>query len=229
MATIGKSTFCTLPNGREATLFTLKNTKGAAVKVTDLGARLVAWRTMGRGYEYLNLMPEPSQNGAELWTAQEEYEGVRFTQTTDGKKISILYSFSNDNELLIRYAAESDSEILCPTDEVRFMFGGATELTLCSDAQEGDIHIIRDVPPDIEMEPGMFGYDPTCPIDYLDAGLKKAVEAINKENGVQLTAFSNLPCFVLNSSSDGSFGFTATGKETKKSWQAQTVFAVKVR
>jgi aldose 1-epimerase len=37
--------------------------------------------------------------------------------------------------------------------------------------------IIRDEKPVVEMKPGMFGYDPHCPLDYLKGGLKKAAYA----------------------------------------------------
>ena len=229
MAKIGKSSWGKMPDGREISLYTLRNTKGATVKVTDLGAKLVGWRTMGRGYEYINLMPESEPTGDVLWTASEEYEGVRFTLNDNGQEISVLYSFSNDNELLIRYHSTGSDAMSCPVTGATFALGAETKWELCVDGKDGDLNIIRDVPPDIEMEPGMFGYDPTCPVDYLEAGLKKAAQAANDSTGVNFTAFTNLPGFVLTDNDNGAVSFLATSKEAKQAWEAQVVYVVKVR
>lgn len=53
--------------------------------------------------------------------------------------------------------------------------------------------ILRDKPAEVEMEPGMFGYDPGCPIDYLEAGLKNAAYAYSEKSGISLTAYTDLP------------------------------------
>ncbi|MBR2216481.1 MAG: galactose mutarotase [Selenomonadaceae bacterium] len=52
---------------------------------------------------------------------------------------------------------------------------------------------IRDVPAEVEMEPGMFGFDPTCPIDYLAGGLKKAAYAYSDKTGLALTTYTTQP------------------------------------
>ena len=48
MAVIKKESFGKLSDGREAFLYTLRNTKGTEVKVTTYGARLVSWRIYGK-------------------------------------------------------------------------------------------------------------------------------------------------------------------------------------
>lgn len=52
---------------------------------------------------------------------------------------------------------------------------------------------IKDGPAVVEMKPGMFGYDPHCPIDYLGAGLKKAAYAASGRSGLTLTCYTTLP------------------------------------
>lgn len=52
---------------------------------------------------------------------------------------------------------------------------------------------VRDEVPEIEMEPGMFGFDPGCPIDYNEGGLKKAAYAESEKSGLTLTAYTTMP------------------------------------
>ena len=53
--------------------------------------------------------------------------------------------------------------------------------------------IIRDEKPVVEMKPGMFGYDPHCPLDYLKGGLKKAAYAESDKTGLTLTCYTTQP------------------------------------
>lgn len=53
--------------------------------------------------------------------------------------------------------------------------------------------IIRDKPVEQELKPGMFGFDPTCPIDYNEGGLKKAAYAESDVSGLTLTCYTTLP------------------------------------
>ena len=282
MAKIKKESFGKLPDGREASLYTLSNTKGAAVKLSDLGARMVAWRTLARGYEYVNILKGAADvaeclGGAalagatridgkkwetELWTAREEYEGIRFTLPDE--KISLLYSFSNDNELLLRYEYDGDGAAAAPITRACFNLNGsgdvkggnikifadeylpegeASPVSVAGTARDlreakpladveaaQDVWRVLNVDPEIEMEPGMFGYDPTCPIDYLDAGLKNAVWANAAQNGLELTMFTNLPGVILSKRAGGSdFALEATESAVKAPWRGQTVFALKLR
>ncbi len=67
--------------------------------------------------------------------------------------------------------------------------------------------ILRDKPAEVEMEPGMFGYDPGCPIDYLKDGLKNAAVAESGKTGIQLLVYTTMPGiqFYAGNFLDGSF------------------------
>ena len=53
--------------------------------------------------------------------------------------------------------------------------------------------ILRDEPAEVVMEPGMFGYDPGCPIDYLEGGLKNAAEVESEKTGLLLRVYTTMP------------------------------------
>lgn len=53
--------------------------------------------------------------------------------------------------------------------------------------------VIRQVPCEVEMEAGAFGFDPSCPIDYLDGGLHKMAYAESAKTGITLTAYTTQP------------------------------------
>lgn len=53
--------------------------------------------------------------------------------------------------------------------------------------------VIRDEKPVVEMKPGMFGFDPSCPIDYVGGGLKKATYAESDQSGFTLTCYTTQP------------------------------------
>ena len=55
--------------------------------------------------------------------------------------------------------------------------------------------VIRDEKPVVEMKPGMFGFDPSCPIDYVGGGLKKAAYAESDQSGFTLIFFNYKACF----------------------------------
>lgn len=53
--------------------------------------------------------------------------------------------------------------------------------------------VLRGDAPMVEMKPGMFGYDPHCPIDYVNGGLHKAAYAESDKSGLTLTCYTTLP------------------------------------
>ncbi len=67
--------------------------------------------------------------------------------------------------------------------------------------------VIRDEPAVVEMQPGQFGFDPTCPIDYNAGGLKKAAYAESEKTGLTLTCYTTQPGiqFYTGNFLDGSF------------------------
>ena len=54
--------------------------------------------------------------------------------------------------------------------------------------------LVRDAACEVEVSPGDFGYDPSCPIDYLASGLKNMAFARNPRSGLTLRAYTNCPC-----------------------------------
>ena len=308
MAIIRKEAFGKLSDGREAELYTLRNTKGTEAKITTYGARLVSWRIMGRDAKFVDVVlgyadaaayekDDTSMGGVvgrhanriadgkvtidgreyqldrntgskmqnhihggfkgfhdRLWTAEETYEGVRLTyHAQDGEggypgnmTVSVLYSLSNDNELSIRYEAVSDADTICNlTNHTYFNLDGydagpvldqkiqifadsytwadaeslpdgrilpveGTPMDLREPVRIGE-HIdddfdelvmgrgydhnwvLRGDLPDAELKPGMFGFDPHCPIDYLQDGLKKAAYAESDRSGITLSCYTTQP------------------------------------
>lgn len=308
MAIIRKEAFGKLSDGREAELYTLRNTKGTEAKITTYGARLVGWRIMGRDAKFVDVVlgyadaaayekDDTSMGGVvgrhanriadgkvtidgkeyqldrntgskmqnhihggfqgfhdRLWTAEETYEGVRLTyHAQDGEggypgnmTVSVLYSLSNDNELSIRYEAVSDADTICNlTNHTYFNLDGydagpvldqkiqifadsytwadaeslpdgrilpveGTPMDLREPVRIGE-HIdddfdelvmgrgydhnwvLRGDLPDAELKPGMFGFDPHCPIDYLQDGLKKAAYAESDRSGITLACYTTQP------------------------------------
>lgn len=53
--------------------------------------------------------------------------------------------------------------------------------------------VVRDVPCDSELAAGSFGFDPSCPIDYLAGGLHKMAYAESEKTGITLTAYTTQP------------------------------------
>ncbi len=130
MALIRKESFGRIRDGRETFLYTLRNTKGTEVSITNYGARLVSWKIRDRSFKKVNVLlgfseaaayeKETSAVGqdtgdalavpAKLWEASEEAGRLCLTcANADGGEgtVKITYALSNDNELSIRYAWES--------------------------------------------------------------------------------------------------------------------------
>ena len=197
MPSIKKESFGKLSDGREAFVWTLRNTKGNELKVTDYGARVVSMRFRDKdftnrfvlksfdsvsGYESddaagVVLVDECKDFAKVIWDAEQLIEGMKFSAQVGDKSASVIYSLSNDNEISIKYEATGAADIstqmifsadaLPEIDFQAFAEGAAKEKI--SDAKA---YNIIDKPAEVEMELGMFGYDPGCPIDYLDGGLK---------------------------------------------------------
>jgi len=286
MAVIRKESFGTLRDGRSVELYTLRNTKGTEVKIITYGARLISWRFMTRKFEFVNVLqgyPELSSYeedttsrgavandagedgsdfGHQLWKAEETYEGLRLTLGNSpeegGLRVSVLYGLSNDNELSIRYEAETEEERAWDlTGHVRFCLAGAEDadsvkqIQFFADASEERDEgravewILRDKPAEVEMELGMFGYDPGCPIDYLEGGLKNGAEIRDEKTGILLQTYTTLPrlrfCGTPGHENGetrfetrGSFSLTAQsapGARLKKgeTWKAQTIYVLKAK
>ena len=245
MASIKKSHFGALTNGVGVDVYTLRNTKGTEVKVIPYGARMISWRTMAKSYRFVDILRhkdlsalENSDRGAVisadgspgvekiLWNAEELYEGVKFTHTGDDFSGSVLYSLSNDNELSI--IAETNGKKLAHKGVFAMPLSTLAVFAENYEGEKTGEWTVKDETPEIVMEPGMFGYDPTCPIDYYDAGLRKAVLMQSEEMRLQLMAFfSGLKCRLTMESMDTGI-ILSDDRAASDTWKGQTVYALKL-
>ncbi len=245
-----KESFGKLSDGREAAIYTLRNTKGNELKVTDFGARIVSVRFRDKSFaNKFVLKTYPDASGFEkddaagtvyvdgtadfskvLWQAEQLVEGMKFTAEKDGKKFSVLYSISNDNEISIVYESDEPKEIssqlvfdssVLPDAEISAYSEGATKGKISGN----QTYEIIDKPAEVEMELGMFGYDPGCPIDYLDAGLKNAADIVSEPAGILLKVYATQNKLQVEEIGGG-FSIKTGGNDKNKS---QTVYVLKHR
>lgn len=255
MATIKNESFGKLADGREATVYTLRNTKGNELKVTNYGARIVSVRFRDKNYDNKFLLKSYSDVGgyekdpgagvvyvdddAEkfsklIWEAAELIEGVKFTAEVDGTKAEITYSISNDNEVSIVYKAKGLRDI---STELTFSAEALPDSNISvfdEKASKGkiagqNVYDIIDKPAEVEMEIGMFGYDPGCPIDYLEAGLKNAADIFSEAASIALKIYATQnKLHVVDV--DGGFAIKTSGtKSADGELTAQTVYVFKNR
>ena len=246
MASIKKSHFGALSSGVGVDAYTLRNTKGTEVKVIPFGARLVSWRTMAKSYRFVDILRHKEigvlatsdrgavvyadgTKGAEdiMWNVEEVYEGVKFTHAGDDFSGSVLYSLSNDNELSI--IMETNGKKLAHKGVFAMPISTLDVFAENYDGEKTGEWRIKDEIPEIIMEPGMFGYDPTCPIDYYDAGLRRAVLIEAEEMLLSMTAFyTGLDCKLTLESMDTGILLSDTDKAVQGDWKGQTVYALKL-
>ena len=308
MAKIRKESFGKLSDGREAFLYTLRNTKGTEAAVTTYGARLAKWRKMtaagtfvdvvlgydtaadyekdctsmggivgrhanriadgkvtigGKTYQLDRNDGSRKQNHIhggtagfhnQLWDAEETETGVKFTLVSpDGAggypgtmHVAVIYGLSNDNELSISYEATCDQDtVINLTNHTYFNLDGYASgpvldqsiqifadrytwadseslpdgrilevagtpmdlraLTRIGAHIDDDFDelrmghgydhnwVLRGDPADVELKPGMFGFDIHCPIDYNDGGLHKAAYAEAAKTGLTLMCYTTQP------------------------------------
>ena len=103
---------------KEGSIWTLRNTKGNELKVTEAGARIVSMRFRDKNFTNQFVLKESSvlvDGGAEFdkvtWRGEELIEGVKFSAEVGGKSASVIYSISNDNEISIIYEATGVEDI----------------------------------------------------------------------------------------------------------------------
>ena len=223
----------------EATIWTLRNTKGNELKVTDQGARVISMRFRDKDYKNNFLLKEDGGkvivDGGEdfskiLWQAEQLIEGVKFTAQVGGKSVSVLYSVSNDNEISIICEASGVEDIsvepifTLPDAESRACQQGAAWEKISDEK----IYPVTQ-PAEVEMELGMFGYDPGCPIDYLDAGLKNAANIFSAQKSIDIIVYSTQDKIHVKAV-DGGFAIKASGsKAADGKIKSQTVYMIKNR
>ena len=254
MANVKQESFGKLSDGREAKIFTLRNTKGNELKVTDYGARIVSVRFRDKtftnkfllksyedvsGYEKdsaagIVFVDEGEEFGKIFWDAQTTLEGMKFTADLDGKHAEIIYSISNDNEVSIRYEATGAEDIstqlvfsvdALPESEISPYAEGAAKGKIVGK----NIYNIIDKPAEVLMEVGMFGYDPGCPIDYLEAGLKNAADIFSAPASIDVKVYATQDNLHV-AETDGGFAIRTGGtKSADGKIKAQTVYVFKNR
>lgn len=241
MAHIKKEDKITIADGITADVYNLRNNKGTAIKVLTYGARLISWRFLGKGYKFVDVLAtsdvsDPTRGAIissekdltkEIWDAEETYEGLKLVQLG----ATVIYSLSNDNELSIKYESHTaaiHNRLVFSTDVLK-----DPKIKIHSDEFKGEHQAltsdykfdwnIRDRDAEVEMEIGQFGYDPTCPIDYLEAGLKNAADIYSEESGLLLQLFETELPLHLESVKGGLL--IETGGMT----QGQVVYSLKSR
>lgn len=254
MATVKKESFGKLSDGREATIYTLRNNKGNELKVTDYGARIVSLRFRDKDFANKFVFKTfPDVSGYEnddktgivyvdggtdfakiIWNAEEIQEGVKFTAESGGKKAQVIYGISNDNELSIKYEAEGAEDI-----STQIIFSSdvlpEVEITPFAEGEEKSkiagqkIYKIIDKPAEVEFVEGMFGYDFGCPIDYFDAGLKNAADIFSGAAKILLQVYASQENLHVEEV-EGGFAIKTSGtKSADGKIKSQTVYILKNR
>ncbi|MBQ7722878.1 MAG: hypothetical protein IJT57_01010 [Selenomonadaceae bacterium] len=224
----------------EATVWTLRNTKGNELKVTDLGARVVSMRFRDKNFTnqfvikddaVAAILVDGGNDFAKIrWQGEEIIEGVKLTAQVGSKSATVTYSISNDNEISITYEAAGIDDISAqmiftlPDADVRACQKGAAW------EKFGDEKIYPVTQPaEVEMELGMFGYDPGCPIDYLDAGLKNAANVFSEPASIEIIVYATQN-EIHAQAVDGGFLFKTSGSNVADGkLKAQTVYMLKNR
>ena len=229
----------------ESLVYTLRNNKGNELKVTDAGAKIISLRFRDKNFTNKFILKTDDVAGKvfvdggtdfdkKIWDSEQFEQGVRFTANDGGKKVEIVYSISNDNELSIKYSAEGVQDI---SSELVFdgnILEGAEISPYAEGAQKEKIsgekiYNIIDKPAEVEFVEGMFGYDFGCPIDYYDAGLKNAADIVSESASILIQVFASQNKLHV-SEIDGGFSIkTSDTKISDGKITSQTVYIFKNR
>lgn len=219
----------------EAAVYTLRNTKGNELKVTDRGARVVSMRYRDKDFKNRFLLKDDAAAGRVLvdggadfadiiWQSESIIEGVKFTAEQGGKAVTVTYSLSNDNEISIKYEAQGVGDV--STDIVFALpdidFRACQKGAAWEKVTDEKVYPVTE-PAEVEMELGMFGYDPGCPIDYLDAGLKNAANLYSAEASIDIIVYATQD-EIHAQGVEGGIALHTGGKA-----QGQTVYMIKNR
>ena len=216
---------------KDGAVWTLRNTKGNELKVSEQGASPVSMRFRDKNFTNQFILKAGKvlvDGGADFseitWQAEETFEGMKFTAAVGGKSATVTYSLSNDNEISIKYATAGIEDI---STEMIFAMPDA-DIRACQKGaaweKVGDEKIYPVTEPaEVEMELGMFGYDPGCPIDYLDAGLKNAAVAFSEALQIDLIVYATQDK-IQAKAVEGGFAIKTSGAAS-----GQTVYRLKNR
>ena len=216
---------------KDGAVWTLRNTKGNELKVSEQGASPVSMRFRDKNFTNQFILKAGKvlvDGGADFseitWQAEETFEGMKFTAAVGDKSATVTYSLSNDNEISIKYATAGIEDI---STEMIFAMPDA-DIRACQKGaaweKVGDEKIYPVTEPaEVEMELGMFGYDPGCPIDYLDAGLKNAANVFSEALQIDLIVYATQDK-IQAKAVEGGFAIKTSGAAS-----GQTVYRVKNR
>ncbi len=227
----------------ESAIWTLRNTKGNELKVTDLGARVVSMRFRDKNFKNRVMLNDDAagfvlvDGGADfakiLWKSEQFIEGVKFSAELNGKSVAVTYSLSNDNEISIKYEAAGAEDISAqmifsaealPDVDFRACQKGAAWEKISAEKS----YPVTE-PAEVEMELGMFGYDPGCPIDYLNAGLKNAANLFSDEAQIEVIVYATQDK-IHAKAIEGGFAIKTSGSAAADGKiQSQTVYMIKNR
>ena len=224
-----------------ATIYTMRNTKGNELKVSNLGARVVSMRFRDKDFKNQFLLKDDAaagnvfvDGGADfakiIWQAEETLEGVKFSAQVGDKSAVVTYSVSNDNEISIKYEASGVEDI---STEMIFALPDADFRACQKGAAWEKIAGAKNYPvtepAEVEMELGMFGYDPGCPIDYLDAGLKNAANISCAALNIDLIVYATQNEIQVEAVEGGFAVKTSGSNAADGKINAQTVYMIKNR
>lgn len=227
----------------EASIYTLRNTKGNELKVTDLGARIVSLRFRDKDFTNRFLLKDYAAGGVlvdggtdfanVLWKGEQLFEGLKLTAQIGDKSASILYSISNDNEISIKYEtsgiADISSQIVLSADVLADVdFRACQKGAAWEKISDEKIYPITQ-PAEVMMEVGMFGYDPGCPIDYLDAGLKNAANLFCEAASIEIIVYATQNEMHAQAVDGGLAMKTSGSNAADGKIKAQTVYMFKNR
>ena len=254
MANLTKVSFGELSDGREATLYTLRNNKGNELKVTDYGARVVSVRFRNKDFQNMFMLKSypdvtayekdetagvvyidgANEFGKILWNAEKIIEGLKLTAEVDGKSAEIIYSISNDNEISIKYTAKGiediSTQLIFNADSLKDSSISVYDAEKSNGKIKGKkVYNIIDEPAVVEMEVGMFGYDPGCPIDWIESGLKNAADIVSEEADILMNIFATQDNLHVEKLKDGFAIRTSGTKSSDGVIKSQTVYVLKNR
>ena len=216
----------------EATIWTLRNTKGNELKVSTLGAHVVGMRFRDKNFTNQQLFKDAGSvlvdGGSDfakiLWQAEETLEGLKLSAQVGDKSATVTYSISNDNEISIKYETSGIADI---TTELIFAlpdldFRACQKGAAWEKIADEKIYPVTETA-EVEMELGMFGYDPGCPIDYLDAGLKNAANLFCAAASIDVIVYATQDKIHAKAVDGG------LANKTSGSGKGQTVYMIKNR
>lgn len=221
---------------KEGSVWTLRNTKGNELKISEVGARVVSMRFRNKDFKNCFLMKDDASfvlvdGGRDfakvIWQGEETLEGIKLTAQVSDKSATVIYSISNDNEISIKYETTGVEDIstamtfsadVLPDIDFRACQKGAAWEKISDEK----IYPVTERA-EVEMELGMFGYDPGCPIDYLDAGLKNAANLYSAAASIDIIVYATQDK-IHSEAVDGGFVIRTSGAAS-----GQTVYMIKNR